>query len=426
MSRAVGWLQRLWPKVDTERLDFNQHCAPLDGVRGIAVLLVLMYDCLKLDPLGNPVTFAARKVASAGWSGVDLFFVLSGFLITGVLLETRGHAGYWKSFLLRRVVRIFPLYYATLITVFCVIPLGLWMWGSTGTIAADFEAARQNQIWYWFYAQNWFYAWQQAWPSGVPIKHFWSLAIEEQFYLVWPFAVAYFARRSLGWLCLGLSLFSLGLRLVLISQGVSPVTVFVMTVTRLDGLCIGALLAVALRSAGVRERLAAWLPSLAVFSFCAVVVIDAVFPILKSESYPATSFGHTILAFAFAMLIGAAQVVPKQHLVAQVLSFRVLTLLGKYSYAIYVFHRFVYWGVMEFDWSLLPDSLRGWSIFGVTLIGTILAARVSWVLLEQPCLSLKKFFPRPDAKTGDLDHGISEFHPDNCHTKSTSTSPESC
>ncbi|WP_437227861.1 acyltransferase family protein [Planctomicrobium sp. SH661] len=382
-------------------LRLDRHCLPLDGVRGIAVLLVLCYDCLKLAPSADGLTFAARRLAASGWVGVDLFFVLSGFLITGVLLETRGLPGYWKSFFLRRSVRIFPLYYATLFTVFCLVPLGLWLERAPESVIAPFDAVRKDQLWYWLYAQNWLFAWRQAWPDGVPIKHFWSLAIEEQFYLVWPLVVAWTTRRQLAWVCVSLSVLALSTRVCLLTHGTPPMVVFVMTITRLDGLCMGALLAIALRNVRLQPLAIRWLPGLAVGAMAGLACLDLVWPVLRSESFAAYSFGHLFTAMAFAALVGGAQCAPQQHVLARVLSWSFLGMLGKYSYAIYVFHKFVYLGVMQFDWSAIPESMRGWGIFGCTLALSLLAAQISWVLLERPCLSLKKYFPRPDAPEPD-------------------------
>ena len=385
-----------------ERIDgtkgslLNRHCLSLDGVRGIAVLLVLCYDCLKLAPASSPLTYAARWVAARGWTGVDLFFVLSGYLITGVLLETRGHRGYWTSFFLRRSVRIFPLYYATLFAVFCFIPGVLWIVSASETMQAPFATVREDQLWYWAYAQNWLFAWKQAWPTAIPIKHFWSLAIEEQFYLVWPFLVAWLGRRQLAWLCVALGVFSVTARTCLLLQGVTPMVVFVMTLTRLDGLCMGALLAILIRNEAWRVRFAPLLLPATVMAVLGLVCLDHVWPVMASESFAAYSAGHFLLALTFALLIGAAQYASPRSLPARTLSNPVLVLFGKYSYAIYVFHKFVYLGITHLDWSGVSESVRGWLIFATTVGSSLLAARISWVLLERPCLSLKQYIPRPD------------------------------
>lgn len=388
--------ERLWPAADPASLALNRHSLPLDGVRGLAVLLVLCYDCLKLLPSSDPLTFVVRKVAASGWVGVDLFFVLSGFLITGILLETRGQVGYWKSFLLRRAVRIFPLYYATLIGLFLVVPAVLQVTGLAPRTLGQIEQVRGDHAWYWFYGQNWMLALQGHWPADRLLNHFWSLAVEEQFYLVWPLVVAFLPRRALGWCCGSLIVFSLTLRVCLWKAGAEPVIPYVMTITRLDSLCSGGLLAIALRSAWWRERLVPKLPALCLMAVVGLLAVDQMWTVLLSESPAAITMGHTLIAVTFAALIGAAAVVPQRHLLARIFSLPGLTTLGKYSYAIYVFHRFVFRLVIELPWEDVPLSLRGPMIFAFTLLGSLVVARVSWIVLEHPFLRLKDRFPRPD------------------------------
>ncbi len=385
----------VFPAKDVSSLDLKKHLPALDGVRGLAVLLVLCYDCLKLHNDGFIPTLIARKFAASGWIGVDLFFVLSGFLITGILLDTVGRKGYWKSFILRRSVRIFPLYYGTLIVVFGIAPL-VWLAlgyeSGTGALAA----VKETQFWYWGYLQNWLFAWQGAWPEGRVLNHFWSLAVEEQFYLIWPFVVVACSRKRLAWLCFGLCLFALTLRYVLLTNGVPGVATYVMTITRMDSLCAGALLAIAFRSPGWTSRWAKYLPMICAVSFFLLIGIDTVYPVLKSQSFAAYSIGHTLIATVFALLIGTLVVLSQRHLLSRLFCFPGLISLGKYSYAIYVFHRFVYRAVKSFDWSFLPESSQGWAIFAATLASSYLIARISWVLWESPFLALKVYMPRPD------------------------------
>jgi peptidoglycan/LPS O-acetylase OafA/YrhL len=162
--------------------------AALDGVRGLAVLVVIVHNAAWVT--GESRHFLTKlfgAAAAAGWVGVQLFFVLSGFLITGILLETRDRAGYFRSFYLRRTLRIFPLYYALVaVTVFVVAPL------STDAVWASQVYERQWA--YWLYVSNW------VSPFGHGISgfsHLWSLAVEEQFYLVWPLMVWWLGARGL-------------------------------------------------------------------------------------------------------------------------------------------------------------------------------------------------------------------------------------
>src|SRR5262245_16358318 len=149
----------------------RSHYPGLDGLRGIAILLVILYHNFGFIPFLN-----------YGWLGVDLFFVLSGFLITEILLKTRTTTNYFKNFYTRRVLRIFPLYYLCLILVIVIFPL-------IKNFPYDLSFYRENQVWFWFYLQNWMLIFKQWNDSAILLNHFWSLAVEEQFYIVWPLLV---------------------------------------------------------------------------------------------------------------------------------------------------------------------------------------------------------------------------------------------
>src|SRR4030095_1290908 len=142
----------------------RQHYPALDGLRGIAILLVVIYH-----------NFGFINYSSFGWLGGDLFFVLSGFLITDILINTVGKPGYLQNFYIRRVLRIFPLYYLCLIIFLLVLP--------RFAILPDSDYYVRNQAWLWTYLQNWLYIFRGN-DNTVSLHHLWSLAVEEQFYLV--------------------------------------------------------------------------------------------------------------------------------------------------------------------------------------------------------------------------------------------------
>src|SRR5262249_16513822 len=135
---------------------------------------------------------ALGRFTQFGGSGVTLFFVLSGFLVTGILLRQRGRPGYFRNFYARRVLRIFPLYYTALGV---ILVLGLLAPGLQARLPCVFD----NQLWLWIYCNNVFeFIRGQAYPI---VGHFWSLAVEEQFYLVWPPLVLLLGHRWLPYLC---------------------------------------------------------------------------------------------------------------------------------------------------------------------------------------------------------------------------------
>src|SRR6516162_10219634 len=166
-----------------------------------------------------------RTVSMFGWTGVDLFFVLSGFLITGILLDSREAPNYFSAFYARRVLRIFPVYYFSLLVMyFLVMP--------------HFAEARTGEstlktFGYIFYLQNWFM------PVGF-MAHYWSLAVEEQFYLMWPMVVFLFPRHRILPIALGVSVGSTVLRLTLLAMNAPLRDITENTFTRLDALLLGA------------------------------------------------------------------------------------------------------------------------------------------------------------------------------------------
>lgn len=376
----------------------SDHRAPLDGVRGIAILTVFLYDCLKY-PAGGILAFGLRKASTAGWVGVDLFFVLSGFLITGILLDSRGKTGYLSSFLARRACRIFPLYFLSLWLAFMVLPLLVTGSHQHQALASALNVISQEQFWYWTYLQNWRFAVQGHWPEVNFLNHFWSLAVEEQFYLIWPFIVGWTSSRTLARICWSCVVIALGLRVGLWIADAPKIVLYVSTLTRMDSLCLGALFALGMRSPVWYPRLTRWVvPAMATLALL-IVGIDAAWPLLKTEQVGSQTIGHSCLGVLFGGLVFYAASVAPGHWSARLLSTRCLTIPGQFSYAMYVIHRPIYKAVSSGDWSSLPNSVQPLAIFVATLIATLVASVVSWRVIERPFLGLKEFFPRPQEPT---------------------------
>ena len=210
----------------------------LDGVRGLAILLVMLFHFQGTRPHLVPKALVYPMIV--GWSGVDLFFVLSGFLITGILIDTRDSENYFSSFYARRVLRIVPLY---LIAVFLCFRVALPLarrWG------VDLDPDGSLEPWYWLHVSNW----RSAFGRDVrPLSHFWSLSIEEQFYVVWPAFVLWTKPRRLGAACAALAVTACALRCFAAARGAPPEALHRLTVFRIDALAIGGLLAAVGRSA---------------------------------------------------------------------------------------------------------------------------------------------------------------------------------
>ena len=376
----------------------------LDGVRGIAILLVLLYHLapqgliasLHLSPtLSGVASVLVYPVAALGWTGVDLFFVLSGFLITTILLQTKNTPRYFRNFYARRFLRIFPVYYATLILLFVVVPV---LRSSTHTIPP------RDRVFYWFYLQNWLETFQTytGFRSGYLI-HFWSLAVEEQFYLVWPLTVYLLTPRQLVRLSTSLIVTSLLVRIA--------VNVFVPyawadfnlvqfnTVARFDTLALGALIACATVHFG-HALDGSWWQRRAAFALAALFLALAAI-VLLSPSSPQVSnpvfrtVGYSVLAGVWALFLLRALRADPAAFTRRVLRLRGLAYTGAISYGLYVFHYPIYGAV----WAMMRlPAVRGHPLLAtlaspvLALSLTFAAASLSFRFFETPILTLKRHF----------------------------------
>jgi peptidoglycan/LPS O-acetylase OafA/YrhL len=329
------------------------------------------------------------QLTGVGWIGVDLFFVLSGYLITGLLLDSRSSAGYFKNFYARRTLRIFPLYYACLVMWIVVAPL---LDPSSPVRKEALAVMSRDQWWYWTYLSNWKMGFDNRWPP-MGISVYWSLAIEEQFYVVWPAVVLLSTTRALRGVCLGIMTAALAIRMLQLAAGASPLLVYVGTFSRMDGLAAGAFVSLMLRDPiqqARAQRLAPWLLMLGAASLAGTWIWIGAF----SEFHPLMqTVGFTALALTFGSLIIKA-VTPGSR-VEQLFRAPVLRFFGKYSYAMYLLHETV---VLE----VVPHLPQQWIIPGemgaqvtrlvVAMSATITLAWVSWHLLEKHFLAMKPRF----------------------------------
>ncbi|MFO1426559.1 MAG: acyltransferase [Steroidobacteraceae bacterium] len=220
--------------------------AALDGVRAIAILLVIPHNA-DIYP-ADPGPFWPLAIgASVGWIGVQLFFVLSGFLITGQLLDAVGSPHYFRDFYLRRALRILPLYYLTLF-------VGLILLRAL-SIAPPLSAGESSaQVWLWLFLNNW------VQPFGSTVhgfEHFWSLAVEEQFYLVWPFIVLACREAGLLRACVAALVLAVLTRTSLFLAGTTHDANYMFTICRMDALALGAIAALLVRRPAATARIVA-------------------------------------------------------------------------------------------------------------------------------------------------------------------------
>jgi peptidoglycan/LPS O-acetylase OafA/YrhL len=342
-------------------------------------------------------------LARSGWCGVDLFFVLSGFLITGILLDSKGAPHYFRNFYARRALRIFPLYYGLLAVVFLAGPM-------FQTLATPkFEALAQDQLPLWLYYSNLAVAWHNDFyfdAEWIEFNHFWSLAIEEQFYLVWPAVILLCGRRTLAAVCLTLIAVALLLRGAFVLDGDHKWTVYALTPCRWDGLALGGLLALASRTPGWWAPLARPARILAVACFLLLIGLAAQGNGLEYDKPSIQVFGYSLLVLFFGVLVILAVNAPNSSIAGRVWSHPVFRFFGKYSYGLYVVHP----NVMEHLARILPvEALAQWS--GAPALGalsfvvaslclSVALAWLSWHLYEKHFLKLKALFviagPRSD------------------------------
>lgn len=369
--------------------DLPDHIPALDGLRGVAILLVIYQHTFRLteDRCGALARY------EIGWTGVDLFFALSGFLITGILLDSRGGPHYFRTFYARRALRIFPLYYAALILTWLV--TNVWRPSRTPPWPTS------DYLLYWVYLQNW----SSLIPGGSgltgPLGHFWSLAVEEQFYLIWPLVVYHLSPKRLIAVCTSLFLFSFGLRYYLLVEGVPWTTVYPLTVTRLDSLCMGAILAAYPRSGySVRSLYRCVWPALVLASAAIVVIAlrDNGFRFWKDRCWT-LKFGPSVLAVFYSAILLAAVSGRGPRFVQTLCNQSLLRLAGKYSYCMYVVHMPIadYLAPVLADRAMLPRGSFAAGAFGFLITGVCSAAiaKVSWRAYEEPILRLKRYFPTP-------------------------------
>jgi peptidoglycan/LPS O-acetylase OafA/YrhL len=380
----------LSPKAAVSGATTGERSPVLDGVRGVAILLVLFNHVIIYSGLdkSNLIDRALRSMGLAAWLGVDLFFVLSGFLITGILYEAKGSQRYFSSFYGRRALRIFPLYYGF---------LGLMLLVGPWVLAPDVAATmRATQGWYWAYLSNIDVA-LHGWPPYL--GRFWSLAVEEQFYLIWPWIVLACDRRRLMWVCAGCCLVALMLRAA-VPYLMEPVAAYVLLPTRMDTLATGAFVALLMRDPREREGLRRWAPVVLVVGVGSLGMLFLARRGLPENDPIVQTLGYTIIAVSCGALIATAVEGAVFTWLRRALCAAPLLFFGKYSYGLYVLHQPIIAGLTAHGLQadaigrLHGSALPGVLVFGLVSGGLcIAAALLSWHLWEAPFLRLKRYLP---------------------------------
>jgi peptidoglycan/LPS O-acetylase OafA/YrhL len=298
----------------------RSHMPELDSIRGIAILSVLFYHGFAWSVVASAFTGWRRWAIAAttpGWLGVNLFFVLSGFLISGILLDTRTKPNYYRRFYVRRALRILPLYYLV---------LGTLLVTHTGSTA--------------FVALSCIYLANMTWMFGVPADYgvLWSLAVEEHFYLVWPAVVRRLSPKRVAALAVTLVIVSPVVRYVLAEFGILSKG---LTWGEIDGLACGALLAALLRMRPWSRRQFAWLCTILVASGFAMAIISAACGWMTRRSIGGIALQETPFNIAFAGFLGYALLLSISAF-SRCAQPTVLKFFGDTSYCLYLIHLLVF------------------------------------------------------------------------------------
>ena len=342
--------------------------ADLDGLRGIAIILTLILHYVSRSGY-FPVQAAPEPIANlmdSFWSGVDIFFVLSGFLIGGILIDNKTAANFFQVFYLRRVLRILPVAFLAIAFSYLVIPL-------TGI---HFQSEKQVPAWsYWLFVNNFWTA--SGFNAYPPLGPMWSLAIEEQFYLIAPWFILLVSHGKWSAILLAIIIASPMLRLA--GPGFSP---WDFTLYRLDGLAIGMLTAILLRRQEFLEYARARLPRINIYIFCLVTIT-----LLFSISSNFTMLQKIALGISLNSLAAAAIIVylslNKNTQLEKALSRNWLVSVGRWSYFVYLMHMPILFCVKA---SGITQILQPFT----ALLLCLLCAWASWRFIETPLISFGK------------------------------------
>ena len=372
---------------------FGRRIQSLDALRGLAIIAVVLYHATPDQATGGILSEFVVSLRSCLWTGVDMFFVLSGFLITRILLETRNRPRYFSVFYARRFLRIFPLYYLFIVTVIFggAIFAGLFSRFSFLAESESYQRLWQGQVWLWLYLHNFV---QAAGPSRLPgMGHLWSLAVEEQFYLVWPLVIWLAPRQRIGILIA--TLFAIGflVRLTFSLNGLPPWAIMHLTPFRLDSLLVGSAIAVIGRDANwnaiaktCRRYLFAVAASVILLVWLWRGTFDWGDPVVQRYGFISFSLFAGCIVHWF--IERDKNYAPFGPLQSKDGASKVLHAWGKYSYAIYVFHMPVI-HAMKKCCSQLPFGLNGTLEVFLSALVSFSLAYLSWHLYEKHWLKLK-------------------------------------
>lgn len=346
-----------------------KYLKELDGIRAIAALMVMFFHFFQSLEVNTPFLSIIKKGAFIGQTGVSLFFVLSGFLITRILIASKNSENYFLNFYMRRSLRIFPLYYFYLLLVFIILPL----------LNHTNIPAFKQQIFHWIYLQD--FAITFHWDYKGPV-HFWSLAVEEHFYLFFPMLVYFLKEKKLIIALLVIIFTSILVRFILSSKGYE---VFFFTFTRMDELAMGAILAIFEIKNYFIENNVKYFATGFILSSIPTILLWILFS--GNKVVILQVFKFLFISSSYFFLVALIVCMKNSSFIKKILNTQFLSYTGKISYGLYVYHGLCY-DYIE-SWPLINAlPLRFILSFALAYVG----ASLSYYLIENQFLKLKKMF----------------------------------
>lgn len=355
----------------------------LDGLRFFAFFIVFLHhSLLNLQSNNSFINYFLVIIQKNGWVGVDLFFVLSGFLITNLLLKERKRFGNYslKNFWIRRSLRIWPLYYLALFAGYFILPRLFFEQADIGELS--------KLPLYIAFLGNWAVAFN-GYSHFTNISHLWTISVEEQFYFVWPILLLFITsfKKSLA---VGLVIISGAMltRFYLSTAGIQHPGIYTNTFARMDTLAIGALLALIIHyRPGVLEKIKKFSSpkSLTVTTISLVYLLYRIY-LFNPQQITQISFGYTVIALFMVYFV----VYAATHPFSRLLTFKPLVWMGKISYGLYVWH------ILAIGISFRLANNLNLPIFSVPLAFgiTVLIGALSYYLYEIKFLKLKAQFTK--------------------------------
>jgi len=376
----------------------------LDGLRAVAISLVMLHHFSATAGSSTPI-LVLKLVASGGWIGVDLFFVLSGFLITGICLDHRG-PGFFRAFYMRRALRILPVYCIALAAIV----------GISRFLGSE---PLQGFPWLLTFTTNVFLAHAGDWHAlSAAATHLWSIAVEEQFYLVWPLLAVLFSRRAAALVAVAAIPIAISFRAGAVFGEASVISAYVLMPARMDSLATGALLAFAVRSPTIWRAIARRLQRLAQAPLQRWVAgLLAVWVAISVWSQGGRGLMQAMQIGGFSVVAGCAGILLAATLAARpsaplraALRRPIARAIGRHSYAMYLFHLPIDVALRK-SWMNPSGVWQALAFVAVASAITIGLAALSWQAVERPCLDLKAYFPYPDSMMGNSPQSIGTARP---------------